>query len=168
MEYQNSVGQRQADGSLRPIYGPRIASITRCDLGQSFELNLDSSEYSATPYPPKALTREEMERRGLKVPAGYVSQKPTLRIEITTTDTGEREEMFGHPARHVITHEKRTPLEGSVSAAHETVTDGWYIDSTDIDLNQRLSCDRKFPEGGKRARLLFLADGRWGPGDGQA
>ena len=79
MEYQNSFGQKQADGSLRPIYGPRIASITRCDLGQSFELNLDSSEYSATPYPPKPLTREEMERRGLKVPAGYVSQKPTLR-----------------------------------------------------------------------------------------
>jgi hypothetical protein len=146
-EYRNSYGQKKADGSQQPIYGPRIVSITRCDLGQMFELNLDASEYIVAPYPPKPLTKEEVARRGLQVPATYASDRPTLRIEVTTRDTGERKEIFGHTARHVITTRKQTPLEGSQSEPQESVTDGWYIDSKDIDLNQRLSCDRKLPEG---------------------
>jgi hypothetical protein len=157
-EYQNSFGQRQADGSARPIYGPRIVSITRCDLGQAFTLNLDTHEYTATPYPPKPFTKEEMEKRGLSS-ITYVSDKPTLRIETTTRDTGERKEIFGRMARHVITTRKQTPLEGSVSQGQESVTDGWYIDSTvadsDIDLSQRLSCDRKRP--GKKAHAYLHA-----------
>lgn len=45
VDYQNSFGQKQSDGSMRPIYGPRLVAITRCDLGQSFELNLDRPEF---------------------------------------------------------------------------------------------------------------------------
>jgi hypothetical protein len=154
--YQNSFGQRQADGSERPIFGPRLVSITRCDLGQSFELNLDTHEYTSHPYPPRQVTKEEMEKRGMRSPLTYVSDKPTLRIETTTTDTGERKEFFGQTARHVITTRKQTPLEGSVSQERESVTDAWYIDSTapdsDIDLSQRLSCDRKWPKK-SRARI---------------
>jgi hypothetical protein len=152
-EYQNSFGQQQSDGSVRPIYGPRLVSITRCDLGQAFTLNLDTHEYTSTPYPPKPFTKEEMEKRGMPSRLTYVSDKPTLRIETTTTDTGERKETFGQTARHVITTRKQTPLEGSVSQAQESVTDAWYIDSTapdsDIDLSQRLSCDRKLANGKK-------------------
>src|SRR5580700_6588946 len=32
-------------------YGPRIVMITRPDMGQQFELNLDASQYSQMPYP---------------------------------------------------------------------------------------------------------------------
>lgn len=134
---------------MQSIYGPRLVSITRCDLGQSFELSLDTREYTSGPYRPKPLTKEEIARRGIQVPATYVSDKPTLRIEVTTTDSGERREIFGHTARHVITIRKQIPLEGSVSEPQESVTDAWYIDpnSNSIDLRQRLSCDRKWPEG---------------------
>jgi hypothetical protein len=149
MEFRNSEGRKNADGSLRSIYGPRLAAITRCDLGQSFELNLDTREYTSAPYPPKPFTQEELKARGLDAPAAYVSDKPTLRIEVTTTDTGERKEIFGHTARHVITTRKQIPLEGSASMPQESVMDGWYIDSNSgsIDLRQRLPCDRKWPEG---------------------
>ncbi|HSZ61891.1 MAG TPA: hypothetical protein VK828_08835 [Terriglobales bacterium] len=151
--YQNSFGQQQADGSVKPIYGPHLVSITRCDLGQAFELNLDTREYTSAPFPPKPFTKEEMEKRGMRSRLPYVSDKPTLRIETTTTDTGERKEIFGQTARHVITTRKQTPLEGSVSQGQESVTDGWYIDSktvdSDIDLYQRLSCDRERPRGKK-------------------
>jgi integrase len=119
MEYRNSFGQR---------YGPRLVSITRCDLGQSFELNLDTSEYTSASYPPMPRTKEEIARRGLQIPTTYVSDKPTLRIEITTTDTGERKELFGHIARHVVTTRKQIPLEGSHSQLQQSVTDAWYID----------------------------------------
>ena len=43
------------------------------------------------------------------------------------------------------------------------MTDGWYIDSTatdsDIDLYQRLSCDRKWPKGKKGHAYLCAAGG---------
>jgi len=139
MEFRNSSGKKNADGSLQLTYGPMLVAITRCDLGQTFELNLDTSEYTSAPHPPKPLTREQIEARGLQIPA--TSEKPTLRIEVNTTDTGERKEMFGHIARHVLTTRKQTPLEGSRSEPQETVTDAWYI-----DLNQRLSCDHDWSE----------------------
>ena len=44
--------------------------------------------------------------------------------------------MFGYTARHVITTEKRTPLEGASQGPTENVTDGWYI-----DLDTSISCD---------------------------
>jgi len=140
MEFRNSEGQKKADGSLQLSYGPRLVAITRCDVGQTFELNLDASEYTSAPYPPRPLTKEEIEVRGLSIPA--MSDKPTLRLEVTTTDTGERKEMFGHIARHIITTRKQIPLEGSMTEPQESVTDAWYV-----DLNQRLSCDRNWPAG---------------------
>ncbi len=142
MEFRNSAGETKPDGSLQLTYGSRLVAITRCDLGQSLELNLDASEYTSAPYPPRPLTKKQIEARGLQMPAKHVSEKPTLRIEVTTADTGERKEMFSHIARHVITTRKQIPLEGSESEPQETVTDAWYI-----DLNQRLSCDHKWPEG---------------------
>jgi hypothetical protein len=152
VEFRNGLGRTQADGSLKTIYGPHLASITRCDLGQSFELNLDTREYTVHSYPPKPFTKEELEARGLQNPIQYISDKPTLRIERTTSDTGERKEIFGRIARHVITTRKQIPLEGSRSRPQEWVTDGWYIDSSpsdtgDIDLNQRLSCDPQRSKG---------------------
>jgi hypothetical protein len=97
------------------------------------------------------------------LPATYISEKPTLRIEVTTTDTGERKELFGHVARHVITTRKQIPLEGSASSPQESVTDGWYIDaksdSNSIDLYQRLSCDRKWPQGKRNHAYLYATSG---------
>jgi hypothetical protein len=147
MEFRNYMGGKE---------GPRLVAIIRCDLGQIFELNLDAREYTSSPYPPKPLTKEEIAKRGLQIPAGYATDKPTLRMEVTTADTGERQEMFGHIARHVITTRKQVPLEGSHIEPQESVTDGWYIDSKGIDLNQRLSCDRKWPEEGKGHAYAYL------------
>ena len=138
-EYRNSFGRKQGE----QIYGPHLARIVRCDLGQSFELNLDTSEYTATPYPPKPLTKEEIKARGLETRLPTEPATPTIRIETRTTDTGERKEIFGRTARHVITTTTQTPLAGLDSEPQESVNDGWYI-----DLDLRLSCDPKPTEGG--------------------
>jgi hypothetical protein len=118
------------------------ALIVRCDLGQSFTLNMKAEEYSVAEYPPKRLTLEEMTAHGMKTPVTSQPTQPTLRIETTTVDTGERQELFGHVARHVITTTKQMPLEGSHTQAQETVWDGWYI-----DIDRRISCDPKPPAG---------------------
>jgi hypothetical protein len=161
VEYRNSFGKSLPDGSLQPIYGPHLAMITRCDLGQIFELNLDTSEYTVRPYPPRPFTKEEMAARGMPAKVTYVSDKPTLRIEVTTNDTGERKEIFGHTARHVLVTRKQIPLEGSVSKPQETVTDGWYIDAdlNGVNLWHWLPCDRQWPKGKPGNSYLYATNG---------
>jgi hypothetical protein len=159
MEFRNQIGEKK---------GPRLVAITRCDLGQTFELNLETREYTSATYPPKPRTGKEMQGRALPTKVEYVSDKPTLRIEVTTTDTGERKEMFDRMARRVLTTRKQIPLKGSRSQPQESRTDGWYVDSDDsntgLDLYQRLSCDR--PEEKKGHSMAYLhAAGRNEPID---
>jgi hypothetical protein len=54
----------------------------------------------------------------------------TLQIWIENIDTGERKEIFGHVARHIITREKRVAGPGACSKPSASETDGWYIDSS--------------------------------------
>jgi hypothetical protein len=151
VEFRNSEGRTNADGSEQWLSGPRLVAITRCDLGQALELSLDAAEYVSASYPPRPLIKDDNEARRLKM--SEMGRKPTLRIETTTADTHERKEAFGHIARHVITTRKQTPLEGSRAEPQVTVMDGWYI-----DLSQQLSCDWKLPAG-KRAHA-YLTDGK--------
>jgi hypothetical protein len=124
-------GRANADGSMQRIYGPRTVTIVRPDLAKMFELNLDALEYVARPYPPekpRPYTKEQMEALGIKMPSPAEAAKPTFRIETVTKDTGERKDLFGYVARHVITTRREIPLDGSRREAQETTTDAWYID----------------------------------------
>jgi len=100
------------------------------------------------------LSKAQAEALGLKPLQFVASDKPTLRIETTTLDTGERKEFFGHTARHVITTEKQIPLEGSKSIAQEMVKDGWYI-----DFDTSISCARRRPLGKPAHVHAFLTAG---------
>jgi len=122
--------------------GQHLASITRCDLGQDFELNLDSSQYESGPFPPPWMKVDQ--------PKISWSAKPTMRIEIKTVDTGERKQIFGRTARHIITTTKQTSLADSESHPYETVRDGWYV-----DLNQTVSCDPTFMRQTHAAYVTF-------------
>jgi hypothetical protein len=149
MEYHHATGGVHADGTLDTRPGPRLASVIRCDLGQAFELNLEDREYVSLPYPPQPLTRIAIAARVLSFPEKTESAAPIVRVETTTVDTGERKELFGHLARHVITTWKQTPLAGSHAEPQETVTDGWYI-----DLDTSIACGVKWPgRKGSRAQL---------------
>jgi|ERR1700739_1885845 len=138
-EFRRAVQRTKEDGAVEWVDEVGTVFIVRCNLGQSFSLNMKAEEYSVAEYPPKPLTPGEMEARGLNA---SVASQPTLRIETTTVDTGERKELFGHVARHVITTTKQIPLEGSQMQAQETVRDGWYI-----DVDRRISCDPNPPAG---------------------
>ncbi|HTD22242.1 MAG TPA: hypothetical protein VK738_06290 [Terriglobales bacterium] len=143
-EYRNAQGSPRSDGSMDMSYGPHLVAITRCDLGQAFELNLDKNEYEAMAYPPKPLrlSKAEMDAMQQRTPQVAKAGNATLRIETTTVDTGERKQIFGHTARHVMITSRSVPLAGSKATAYESASDGWYI-----DLDTRISCDMKWPEG---------------------
>jgi len=145
MEYQTSEGYNARDGSDRTIYGPHTTTIRRCDLGKMFFLNLDAHEYSESPDTGVQLTNAlAAARKALKTAAPPPPSKPTLRIETTTTDTGERKQIFGYTARRVIVTTKYVPLDGSKAIAQESANDGWYI-----DLDTTLSCDPKYAPGAR-------------------
>lgn len=162
-EYRGGLNAVHGDGTLDSRPGPRLASITRCDLGQSFELNLDDAEYVASPYPRFTLTEEQMEARlketRMKARTGIVFYKvapwvPTVRQERTTVDTGERKNFYGHEARHLISTRKTTPLAGSHFQPDEAVMDGWYI-----DLDTSISCEFRWPRHNDEPRHEYYAVG---------
>lgn len=136
MEYRNNFGGMHGDGTVDTRPGPRLASITRCDLGKTYELNLEDGEYLASDYPPFRWTKQQIELRERAASQNVLKGAPTVRSETTTVDTGERKEFFGHAARHVVTTWKKVPLAGSHSEPQETVTDAWYV-----DLDTTTSCE---------------------------
>jgi hypothetical protein len=113
---------------------PPLASITRCDMGQNFVLNIEDKQYASTPI-PKILSPTEMRAIAAKRSVSATPSTPTILIEITTVDTGERKKLFGYEARHVITSEKHTHLNGAKEVEQEDVRDGWFA-----DLPTSLSC----------------------------
>lgn len=136
MEYHNTAQHRNADGSFDLADPSANVVIQRCDLGRSFGLNTRAQEYSEKEYPPKPLTPEERKARGFDDSDWDTSNLPAYRVETTTVDTGEREEMFGQSARHVITTTKTTRLDDTKSEPSVSVKDGWYI-----DYDRRISCE---------------------------
>lgn len=107
---------------MRDRTGPPMATIIlRGDHDRVFVLDMQAREY----------TSYETDMRGTTVgikPRPTIDSGGTLQIWIENTDTGERKEIFGHMARHIITHEKRIAGPKACSKPSETETDGWYID----------------------------------------
>ena len=101
-EWQTRSGDQQA---------PSMASIIqRGERNRVYVLDLQAHEYMTY----------EMDGRGIRIgtrsrPAA--SSGGTLNISIENVDTGERKEMFGYMARHIITRETRVAGPGAARAA---------------------------------------------------
>lgn len=123
-QYLSESSSRFESGTgIDNIAGHRIADITHYgeSTNEQFVLDLDAHEY----------VRHATDKWGITLgvkgtPVKYTGG--TLDIYIESTDTGERKEMFGHIARHILTKERRLPGPGSCSSSSEAETDGWYID----------------------------------------
>ena len=105
-------------------HAPPMASIIqRGERNRIYVLDLQAHEYMTY----------EMDGRGIRIgPRNRPGESSggTLNISIENVDTGERKEMFGYMARHIITREKRVAEPGACSRGSESETDGWYIDSS--------------------------------------
>lgn len=117
---------------------------------QVYDLDVDAHEYVSY----------QTDLRGIKLGAKPIAMKPsgkTYVINIDVVDTGERKEIFGHIARHLITKEKRIGgSENCYCGNTESEIDGWYIDPETLPLPQR----RK---GGVAAHMVTFSVG--GSGD---
>jgi len=135
-EFHHTSRKRQPDGSFAIGDPPANVVIERCDLGRSFGLNTDSHQYSEHPFPPSRPTPEEKKASGFDNSDWDAVKLPSYRVEITTVDTGEREQIFGQESRHVITTTKSIPTGDTKGKPRVSLKDGWYI-----DYDRRVSCE---------------------------
>jgi hypothetical protein len=156
MESRNSVGKRNADGLMEYMDPLADVTIGRCDLGQSFELNTKVKEYTSAVYPPGRWAPEPPAELNRQTEESTEAALPITKwVEITTIDTGERERIFEHIARHVITTIKEMDLDSSHPTTTESITDGWYI-----DLDQNISCKPKLSKENKTHGYALLFVGK--------
>jgi hypothetical protein len=155
-EYRNTAQHRNASGLFETGDPSPDVVIQRCDLGQRFELDTSRAEYISREYPPTPLTPEERKERRLDDPDWDTSTLPAFRVETTTVDTGEREELLGQWARHVTTTIKWTPLGDTKAEPSVTVRDGWYL-----DYDRRISCEPKASAEPKFHDFSWIMISRW-------
>ena len=136
------------------FYEPHSALIESCagDAKKAVSLNLDNRTFAPIEMSRK-LTPEEIKALQDRLPLKTERPTPpTVLHEITTMDTRERKQVFGHTARHVITTFKVLPLAGSTNVIEEEVVkDGWYI-----DLDTHISCDPPRKELGEGTTYAYV------------
>lgn len=127
-------GQRFRDENSFQMMGASLATIRQCDLKRTIQLNDKNKSYMIIPDSepgeiaktepaPKPAPRAESE------PAEPTRHGGTVTITTNVKDTGERKQMFGHTARHVIaTMTTETTPNACRPGKSSIEIDGWYID----------------------------------------
>lgn len=118
--------------------GMQTVSITQCDLRRDLRLMPASKVYMVDPFGDDAAQKPQT-----------VSQtQTTTRLETggtittvyTTKDTGERKQMFGYTAKHlIITMETNASPDACAKNNSKMQMDGWYIDAA-----WNFECDRGY------------------------
>jgi hypothetical protein len=152
--YENTTyikGKRQrAENS-----GGQMVTIEQCDLRRNLQLMPAAKVYTINPYDdgtPSTANTTTTHTTEL----GAVKKGGLVTSTVTTKDTGERKQMFGYTARHIIT---TMSMESSPDACSQNnmkmEIDGWYIDATfalDCDTNRQYTYRPPVKAGGCRDR----------------
>ena len=118
-------GKRQR--TERNMGGMEMVNLTQCDLRRGVQLNPGTKTYlvnafdqveTSTPTTASAKTDKVVRAGG------------TVTSTISVKDTGERKQMFGFTARHlIITMESASSPDACTPHKSKMQTDGWYIDA---------------------------------------
>jgi hypothetical protein len=124
-EFRNGTGSAEHPGDRAEFrWGPRQAIVQQCDTKRLYTIDLDAREFTLSDLDEHGHTK------GFK-PAPTTPEAGnspgSLEIWIDTVDTGERQQMFGFSARHLVTRE-RTVATGNCGRSSSSEQDGWYID----------------------------------------
>ena len=124
-------GKRQRSESMNGM----MINLTQCDLRRGVQLNSQTKTYMINPFNDGAgasvNSTASLEKSGVVVAGGKVTTTLTIK------DTGERKQMFGFTARHlIITMETASSPDACNKTNTKMQTDGWYIDAEFV-----LDCD---------------------------
>jgi hypothetical protein len=140
--YENTTyikGKRQRHE--RDMSGMKMVSLTQCDLRRDIQLMPDGKVYMVNPFDdgttPKNQTVSQTQTT-TKLETGG-----TVTTVYTTKDTGERKQMFGYTAKHlIITMETTASPDACQKNNSKMQIDGWYIDAA-----WNFECDRGYQNG---------------------
>src|SRR5688572_24149257 len=132
--YENTTyikGKRERRESMNGM----MVNLTQCDLRRGVQLNSQTKTYIVNSFgdvtPNAGASTAVTDKNGVVQAGGRVT------TTITTKDTGERKQMFGFTARHlIITMETVSSPDSCNKANTKMQTDGWYIDAEFV-----LDCD---------------------------
>ena len=132
--YENTTyikGKRQRSESMNGM----MINLTQCDLRRGVQLNSQTKTYMVNTFDQAAQTAAKS--TATTDANGVVQAGGRVTTTITTKDTGERKQMFGFTARHlIITMETVSSADACNKTNTKMQTDGWYIDAEFV-----LDCD---------------------------
>ena len=155
--YDNATyikGKRQRSESN----GGQMVTITQCDLRRNITIMPQMQTYMIQPFGDASATSATNTSTTPRPAAEPVTKGGLVTSTVTTRDTGERKQMFGYQARHIIT---TMVMESSPDACSNVKTkmeiDGWYIDAAfalDCDLGSAYANYQPPASGGCRDRYV--------------
>ena len=108
----------------------QMVNVTQCDLRRDLQLNPTTKTYSISQY-EEAAGAMATEKTKTQIPDSGSVKGGTMYITTTNRDTGERKQMFGYTARHII---RTVEMESSPNSCSRTKSkmefDEWVIDET--------------------------------------
>src|SRR5688572_18004096 len=160
---QTSGGQTYENTSY--IKGKRQRSETnngqmillqQCDLRRNIQIMPQANAYIIQPYDQPATSNPTNTSSAAAQP-GTVTKGGVVTSTVTTRDTGERKQMFGYTARHIITTMVTDSSPDACSPMKSKMEiDGWYIDAAfalDCDISQAYKPYRPQTAGGCQDRF---------------
>ena len=132
--YENTTyikGKRQRTETMNGM----MISLTQCDLRRGVQINPNTKTYMVNPFNTTVETVTKPASTTVDK-NGVVQSGGTVTMTVTTKDTGERKQMFGYTARHlIITMEMASSPDACSKSNTKMETDGWYI-----DFEQQFDC----------------------------
>ena len=152
--YENTSyikGKRQRSENM----GGQMVTVTQCDLRRNITIMPSTRTYMINSY-DQASTSTAANTTTPTTTSQPTKKGGVVTSTVTTRDTGERKQMFGYTARHIIT---TMVMDSSPDACNTTKmkmeTDGWYIDAAfalDCDLGSNYTPPRTHASGGCQDR----------------
>ena len=110
------------------MMGGVMVTLTQCDLGQDLQINPQTKTYVVNLYDNGTETAQPVSGDAGKMPA--IQKGGTMFVTTTIKDTGERKQMFGFTARHIIqTIETDTTPDACSTSKTKMEMDMWVIDA---------------------------------------
>jgi len=136
--------------------GGQMVTIEQCDLRRNLQLMPAAKVYTVQPYDDASPSSNTTNTHTTHPQPSAVTKGGVITSTITLKDTGERKQMFGYTARHILT---TMVMESSPDACSQSnmrmEIDGWYIDATfalDCDSNRQYTYRPSVKAGGCRDR----------------
>jgi hypothetical protein len=135
--YENTTyikGKRQRTETMNGM----MINLNQCDLRRGVQINPNTKTYIINEYQQDTTAPAAKNTAPTAKSDGVIRAGGTVTTTVTVKDTGERKQMFGYTAKHlIITMETVSSPDACAKNNTKMQTDGWYIDAEfALDCNQ--------------------------------